>query len=156
MAKGIIKQKKTPPAGCKKNDNGGIEVNQIIIDLLCERIASGMNQVDACDFPDMPSRTAIYNALKRNPEWAAQVDSVRPILADHKVSEAHKTADDAVQGKTDPAAARLKIEVLKWSATRIDPKRWGDKVSQEVNNTVTVNKSQTDEEILNMFLEKEK
>lgn len=132
MAKSTkIKTEKTPPAGCKKNDNGGIEVNQIIIDLICERLAGGFDMVQVCSMPDMPSRTAVFYATGKNPDWKAQIDAVKPLQAERHVRSGFDALQKAVNGEIDVSAADKLAGMHRWAAQRIDPKNWGDKVSQE-------------------------
>lgn len=133
MAKGVMKGSKTAPDGAVKNRNGGVEVNEAIINIICERLCGGLDMVQVCDMPDMPSRTAVHHACKANPEWQAKIDATKPLRAERHVRKGFDILEDAVKGKVDPSAADKLASMHRWAATKIDGKNWGDKVSQEVS-----------------------
>lgn len=69
------------------------------------------------------------------PEYADQYARARDYAADLLEADIY-TAAEAATPET-AAADRVKIDALKWIAARRAPKRYGDKVQQEVTATVS-------------------
>lgn len=61
----------------------------------------------------------------KNPDLALQYASAREDRSDYLVEDALKIADDP---KIDPAQKRIMVDTRKWFASKLNAKRYGDKV----------------------------
>lgn len=119
---------------------------------ICSRLAGGESLRAICDDVDMPSREAVrlWLADERHSAFLAQYARAREEQADHYADEIIEIADD---GRRDYsvdedgvetvnhdhiARARLRVDARKWKASKLAPKKYGDKVEHD-HGGVTVN-----------------
>lgn len=130
--------------------------NEDIAAKLCDRIAAGESLRKICTDTNMPSMATVMRWLGK-PENAAfreQYACARDAQADKLVEEMleiadeectmvradkHGSRDDDGDGNTEvvfdaTAVARnkLRVDARKWVASKMAPKKYGDKVTQEV------------------------
>ncbi len=110
---------------------------------ICERIAKGESLRKSCgsdrdDF--MPGRRTVLEWLEVNEGFRAKYARAREAQADHLADEMLEIADapnattNPVTGETelrDPQRDRLRVMTRQWIASKLAPKRYGDKVTQE-------------------------
>ncbi len=101
--------------------------SQALADEICERIALGASLVRILKADDMPSYTFVTKWLDENAEFAAKYAHARERQADHYADEIVGIVDDC----EDPAKARLQMDARKWYASKLKPKRYGDKLGLE-------------------------
>lgn len=92
---------------------------------ICERIADGESLREICKDAHMPSRSTVRMWKSASPEFSAQYAHAREEQGDvyaERVIEEALTADDAAKG-------RLRMDALKWAASKLAPKKYGDKVA---------------------------
>ena len=103
------------------------KVTPELLDQIFERIARGETMVEICRQKGMPGQTAIYRAIESDLEVRKKYAHARSQQADtfaeQIVAEA-RTAKDAQLG-------RLRMDALKWAASKIAPKKYGDRVELE-------------------------
>jgi hypothetical protein len=94
---------------------------------ICERIANGETLIAICEEKGMPSKPAVLRWLDQHEEFRTQYAHARAKQADafaEMILEEARTAKDAQLG-------RLRMDALKWAASKIAPKKYGDKVEVE-------------------------
>jgi hypothetical protein len=96
--------------------------------VICERIALGESLRAICRGDDMPSESMTYRWLVNSREFREQYALARQIQADTKFDRIGDVAEDALRGIVDPLAARVFIDATKWQASRLAPKKYGDKI----------------------------
>lgn len=97
-------------------------------------IRAGMSMVQACRAIGV-SRTAVYEAMDADPEFASKYEQARVKSVDGLVDKALEMAEDCtVSGRTMPEIAGRKVYIgqLNWMAARIAPNRWGERSSVNV------------------------
>lgn len=118
-----------------------MEFDQSIADEICQRLAKGQSLRTICgaerdDF--LPGQTTVYVWLRSIPEFAQQYAHARELQADYYVDEIVEIADapnattNPVTGDAelrDPQRDRLRVDARKWVASKLAPKRYGDKVA---------------------------
>jgi hypothetical protein len=111
---------------------------------ICEHIADGMSLKEVCDLAGMPSRAIAYKWLTAHPEFSAMYARARDERADLIADEIVTIADT----DPDPNRARVRIDARKWWAARVNPGKYGDKITNEnVNTNYTISdKPMTKEE----------
>ena len=95
---------------------------------ICELIAGGLALKDVCEIEGMPCRAAVYKWLYQNEDFAGMYARAREERADLLADEIVAIADT----EPDHNKARVRIDARKWWAAKVNPKKFGDKVTNEV------------------------
>ena len=113
--------------------------NEGAAEQILEAIADGMGLVTFLKSrPDMPSYPTVMRWVRDNPDFAANYAQAREDMADHDADKIADVAKTVLEGKVDPAAARVAIDAFKWSAGKRRPKRYGEKLEIEQTGSVQV------------------
>lgn len=92
---------------------------------ICERIIEGESLRRICSEERMPNRNTVFRWLDECEDFAAKYARARELQADHMddlILEAAEKADE-----DNAAAQRVKIDAYKWRASKLKPKKYGDK-----------------------------
>ena len=112
------------------------EFTEEIADILCEEIANGAALYKLCERQDMPSDSAVYRWLENVPAFRDKYARARERQQDFEADHILTIADEA----TDANLARLQIDARKWRASKLAPKKYGDKLDLEHSGAVRVEK----------------
>ena len=96
---------------------------------ICKMLESGLTLTQICTLPDMPHISTVYDWQDAFPEFAENYARARARQADTLAS---KVLDEAMNSH-DAQIGRLRIDALKWTASKLAPKKYGDKVEIESN-----------------------
>jgi hypothetical protein len=106
-----------------------MEFTEEIADRILHGIAEGNSLVSILKEDDeLPSYTTVMKWLRLYPEFAANYTRAREDQADHDADKIGDIAEQVVQGKVDPHAARVAIDAYKWAAGKRKPKVYGEKM----------------------------
>ena len=106
---------------------------QQLADQICERIANGETLRAVCrDIQFAPS--TVIEWTMNNKTFSEQYAQARQKQAD---SYADMILDEAFNSH-DAAIGRLRVDALKWVASKLAPKRYGDKVEVEQTGTTKI------------------
>jgi phage terminase large subunit-like protein len=110
--------------------------------LICERIAKGESLRKICEDDEAPSTFAVLKWLEKHPEFATHYARARELQADHYFDEIRDVTDqEPTTSKTfdedgnvtservdagEVQHRRLKVDALKWMASKLRPKKYGD------------------------------
>jgi len=122
------------------------EYSQEIGTEICERLASGNSLRNICKASDMPSDRAVYRWLASNEAFRQQYAHAREIQADTLADEILDISNTTVLGvKTKTTAdgvettegdmiehRRLQVDARKWLASKMAPKKYGDRMDHNV------------------------
>lgn len=124
------------------------DYNAKITESICERLSLGESLREICSSEDMPSKTTVMRWLNAKPEFRDQYARAREAQAEHWADEIIEIADDGTNdwterqnkdGSTYDAVdnevinrSRLRVDTRKWLMARMAPKKYGDKVTQDV------------------------
>ncbi len=120
-------------------------------DAVCQRIANGESIRAMCLDDDMPAERTVYLWLEAHPEFVQKYAHARERQADFYAAEIVQIADD---GRNDTqvdddgvrivdhdhiARSRLRVDARKWYASKLAPKKYGDRqiVDATLDATVT-------------------
>jgi len=92
---------------------------------ICERLAEGESLRTICADEHMPSRPTVRRWLSQHEDFRSQYAHAREEQAD---VYAERIVDEA-EAATDASLGRLKMDALKWAASKLAPKRYGDKLA---------------------------
>lgn len=96
-----------------------------IANTICERIANGESLRTITSEAGMPHRSTVHKWLFERKEFSDQYARAREAQADTYADEMEDIARDP---KIDVQRARLIIDTRKWNASKLKPKKYGDKL----------------------------
>lgn len=120
-----------------------------LADDICQRLINGESLNAICKSDGMPSHFAVFSWIERNPAFAAKYARARELQAEKYAEEIVAIADEAENDTiTDEygnekvnhevvARARLRVDARKWVAAKLLPKKYGEKIEQEVKHGVS-------------------
>ena len=95
---------------------------------ICERLAVGESLRSICRDDAMPSMASIFLWLSKHPEFSEQYARAREAQAESHADRIVEIADDDT---IDPNHKRIMVDARKWVASKLKPKRYGDKAEVE-------------------------
>ncbi|WP_426526851.1 terminase small subunit protein [Bradyrhizobium sp. McL0615] len=114
--------------------------------LICARMGEGESLRSICRDDAMPALSTVFRWLAGDKafqdQYARAMDARATLLAEEILEISDDRSGDAV---TDPetgavrmdaefvARSRLRVDSRKWLAARMSPKKYGDKVTQEIS-----------------------
>jgi hypothetical protein len=132
------------------------DYNEKVADLICERLADGESLRSICADEAMPSKAAVFRWLGKSADFRDQYararDEQAETLADELVdiadeqctmvrADKHGTKADDDEGNTEVvfdatavARNRLRIDARKWVASKLKPKKYGERMDSTVTN----------------------
>jgi hypothetical protein len=112
-----------------------VRFSQAIFDTICERLSNGESLRGICRDDGMPQVSTVWRWMVDNEERRNQYVRAREEQADTLADEIVAIADNA----TDAQIARLQVDARKWFASKVAPKKYGDKTDITSNgNTIAV------------------
>lgn len=112
---------------------------------ICAQIADGNSLRKICREEGVPSLTTIFEWLAAKPEFAEQYARAKEAQADAMAEDMLDIADmpPAIGEKGtvdsgDVAHMRLRIDTRKWIASKLKPKKYGDKIEQEIKGDMSL------------------
>lgn len=103
------------------------ELEQKILDALM--VGKSMRNIAL--MPDMPSRTTMLRWLATNQDFSAKCARAREIQADEMDDRILEAAESCDEGNYQ--STKVKISAYQWRASKLAPKKYGDK--QEIEHT---------------------
>ncbi|NBM04344.1 ubiquitin carboxyl-hydrolase [Proteus sp. G2671] len=104
-----------------------------VADDVCALIADGESLRTVCKRPGMPNTTKVMRWLREYPDFREQYAKAMESRADAVFEELFDIADDVKEEPAAVAKARLRIDTRKWALARMSPKKYGDKVTQDID-----------------------
>lgn len=119
-----------------------------LADRICARLADGQSLRSVCRSDDMPDRVTVFRWIRTHDEFRNQYTRAKEESADALVEEMLDIADDGtndwmeihskdgdnigwrVNGEA-VQRSRIRVDTRKWIASKLKPKKYGDRVTQE-------------------------
>ncbi|MCE1972933.1 DNA packaging protein [Enterobacter cloacae] len=126
------------------------EYSQEVANSICERIAAGESVRRICKSEHMPAQSTIYKWLNDIDGFSEQYARARELQAEILAEEIIEIADDSsgdiVTGEDGEtrinsefvARSRLRVDARKWYASKVAPKKYGDRIQQDINANINV------------------
>lgn len=105
---------------------------------ICEKIANGRSLRSICAEDGMPPMKTIYRWLEANEGFRHQYARAREKQADYFAEEIIEIADSAEAESAAVSKAKLQIDARKWAASKIAPKKYGEKLELDADMRVKV------------------
>lgn len=94
--------------------------------LICDRIMDGESLRTICAADDMPNKSTVFRWLDETPEFATRYARAREAQGDEMDGMILEVAKACTPETA--AADRVKIDAFKWRASKLAPKRYGEKM----------------------------
>lgn len=122
---------------------------------ICGDVASGMSVVKACRKKGRVARSTFMLWVQEDRQGIQSLYKAATKERAHAFAEEMVDIADSVKGKSsdEVQAAKLRIDVRKWNAARMEPSVYGDRVRTELANAdekpfrLTTAKELTDDEL---------
>jgi hypothetical protein len=125
------------------------EFSQEIADAICERLIDGESLRSICKSDEMPSKSTVIRWLAddRYERFRVQYAHAREAQAETFVDEICDIADDGsndwmvrnnpnnpgwVENGEAISRSKLRVDTRKWAASKMAPKKYGEKITQEL------------------------
>lgn len=100
---------------------------------ICSLLADGESLRKVCERPGMPGKATVFRWLAQHEEFRDQYAKATDTRADAIFEEMFDIADEVAEESAAVAKARLRIDTRKWALARMNPKKYGEKVTQDVD-----------------------
>ena len=97
-----------------------------IADSICDQLIDGKSLRKICEADDMPHRSTVLRWMDDSPEFAAKCARARMLQADALFDDIQDVADNG--NADDVQRAKLRVSTMQWRASKLAPKKYGDKV----------------------------
>lgn len=102
-----------------------------LADEICARITEGESLNRICQDDHIPALKVVYSWLRLHDEFSNNYVRARDEQADTYADKIQDIAEGALSKRYDPNSARVAIDGYKWSASKLKPKKYGDKLDVE-------------------------
>ena len=107
-----------------------------IADMICERLMDGDSLVKICADDDMPHRRTVIRWMAANEDFATRCARAREAQADYMDDLILEVANESTPETA--ASDRVKISAYQWRASKLAPKRYGDKLGLDVQGAIKI------------------
>lgn len=133
-----------------------------LVNIICDRLSDGMSLRTVCRSDDMPCKATVLDWIKNKEGFLDQYTRAKTESADALVDEMLDIADDAtndwmidnIRGEEAPGyklmgehinRSRLRLDTRKWIAARMQPKKYGERIEQNITATTALTDLSLDE-----------
>lgn len=85
----------------------------------------------------MPCRQTLFTWMRVHPEFLDQYTRAKEEGAEAYADKIAAVADGALSGEYDPQAARVAMDGYKWTASKLKPKKYGERQHIEHSGNVS-------------------
>lgn len=101
-----------------------------IVDRICDGLIEGHSLGKVCEPMDMPHWTMVYRAMAKDENFARKIARARELQQEVEVERIIEMADEA--NAENWQVVKLRIWARQWRASKLAPKKYGDKQITEV------------------------
>lgn len=129
-----------------------LKLTQPIFDVICERLAEGRTLRSICRDDDIPvSDACVRQRVAKSEEWSSQYARARDqgldAMADEMFDIIDNSENDWMQIETERGTvkevtnhehvtrSRARVDTRKWYLSKLAPKRYGDRITQDVTSS---------------------
>lgn len=102
-----------------------------LADRICAELGHGKSLRTVCSPDEMPSFQTVFSWLRTRPDFLEQYTRAKEESADALVDEMIYLTDNVAQDKDAINKVRLQVDTRKWTASKLKPKKYGDKLDVE-------------------------
>lgn len=104
---------------------GGAYYSPELAQRICTLLSEGASLRTITRMDGMPSMASVWKWIAEREEFQAMYATAKQESADALVEDMQAIADDP---SLDPNDKRIRVDTRKWIASKLKPKRYGDKV----------------------------
>lgn len=105
-----------------------------IMDQIMVQLETGRSLIQVCKDDGMPDRETISRWIRDEPGYAAKYAYARAMQADTLFSEMADVEAKVQAGTMDSHAARVVLDSMRWRASKLAPKVYGDRLDVSVSD----------------------
>lgn len=109
------------------------EYSDIIFDTICDRLADGKSLKSICEAEEMPSKATFYNWINNSKDLLDKYTRAKDDASDALADDIQDISDKVLNGEYEANNARVAIDAKKWIASKLKPKKYGDKLDMTSN-----------------------
>lgn len=112
------------------------DFTQEIADEICDRLIDGESMRTICNDPDMPHRSTVLRWMDADDAFAARCARARELQADAIFEDLQDIADNG--NPEDVQRAKLRVSTMQWRASKLAPKKYGEKLDLAVGGGLRI------------------
>lgn len=105
---------------------------------LCSQISTGMSLRKVCKKQIMPATATVYIWFSKHPEFVEQYARAKEDSADADQDRLDEIAEGTLTGRYEPKAARVAADIIKWSASKKKPRKYGDRTTHNHEGSIGI------------------
>ena len=99
---------------------------------ICQRLAAGSSLRAICALDSMPCASSVFLWLTKHKDFSDNYAKAVDERAAGMFDDMLDIADEVEPEASHVAKARLRVDTRKWALARMNPKKYGEKVQQEI------------------------
>lgn len=103
------------------------EYTDELFDSICSQLADGKSLKRICEADGMPDKATFYRWINNNKDLCDKYARAKDDGADALADDIQDIADNVLAGIVEPNAGRVAGDLKKWAASKLKPKKYGDK-----------------------------
>jgi hypothetical protein len=139
VARRALKEAPQQPRSGRGGRNGSVPVySEELAEEICDRLARGESLYAICKMAGMPSEAGVRKWVETRADFGARYAHAREFGFDSIAEQVMALSDqdfvgpDGFVDNGKVQAARLQTDSRRWFLSKLMPKRYGDKVTQEI------------------------
>jgi len=125
------------PPESKRGPGRPLNYTPEVADELCERLEAGEPVKEICRDAGMPDWKTLLRWRRKVPEFATHYARAREASAESLELAAIEESEKAVDSST-AAAARVRVDTLKWAAAKCHPRVYGERIDANISGTLSL------------------
>lgn len=109
------------------------EYTDTIFNDICDKLADGKSLKSICEKEDMPSKATFYNWINNDKDLLDKYARAKDDASDALADDIQDISDKVLNGEYEANNARVAIDAKKWIASKLKPKKYGDKLDMTTN-----------------------
>lgn len=127
----------TTSSTTKRKNGRPTRKTQEMMDTICRRLIEGESLRRICRDPAMPAFSRVAEWLTKDPSFREQYSQARQFQAELEAERMQDIADEVAEDNAAVQKAKLQIDVRKWNAVKMLPKKYGDWRQVELKGHLT-------------------
>lgn len=127
-----------------------------IFDNICSKLADGESLKSICSKDGMPDKATFYRWLNDSKDLCDRYARAKDDGSDALADDIQDIAEEVRTGVLDPNAGRVAGDLKKWVASKLKPKKYGDKLDLSGESTVIHKFEDMDDEQLERAIQETK
>ena len=111
------------------------ETKNAMVENLLVQIESGKSMREVCRMDGMPNHGTVIRWMRDDAQLATKYARARMNQADVLFDRMEEVEENVANGSMDSHAARVVLDSMRWRASKLAPKVYGDRLEVQVSDT---------------------